>query len=393
MERRCGLKKPLLMIPGPTEASKRVLKVLSHPIVPHYGEDWKPIYDETISLLKKLFKTSGHMFIIPGAGSLAVEISAINTMDEGMKIAIPSNGYFGERLQKIFSAHGEVLNINFEWGEEIDLDKVEEKIAQDHKVKALAAVHCETSTGMINPIEKLGRIAAKYNLIYIVDAISSIGGMEFKMDEWNVDITFVGPQKCLGAIAGITPVAVSEKFWKYLDNRVKPVPSWYLNLKTWRDYVKKSPWHPYPSTLSSPLIIALREALLEIFEEGLEKRFERHVKAAKAMRTGLKELGFKVIAKDENASSTVTAALTPENVKPATLISKVLKNHNILISSGLGKLREKAIRVGHMANTATLEHVLKTINAIGEEITKLGLKTDVSRALKKVEEAYEECGK
>jgi len=318
-----------------------------------------------------------------------VELSAINVMDEGMKIVIPSNGYSGERLQQTFQIYGEVLCVNFNWGEEIDLIEVEEKIAEDNKVRALAVVHCDSSTGVVNPVSKLGKLASKYDLIYVVDGISSIGGMDFNMDEWSIDIAFVGPQKCLGAVAGITTIAIGEKFWDYLENRKTNVPSWYLNLKTWRDYAEKEPSHPYPSTLPSPLILALREALLEIFEEGLEKRFKRHRKVAKAARTGLNMLGFKILADDNCASSTVTVALTPEEVKPSTIVRRLLKNHNMLISSGLGKLKDKAIRIGHMANTAKLSLILKTIKVVGEELNKLGSNVDVNGALKAAEKAYE----
>ncbi|MCS7365525.1 MAG: alanine--glyoxylate aminotransferase family protein [archaeon GB-1867-035] len=365
------MKKPLLMIPGPTEVSERVLKVLSKPIVPHYGEKWKPLYDEIIKLLKKLFKTEGDIFIIPGAGSLAIEISAINVIDKEMKVLIPSNGYFGERLFDIFSPHGEVEIIRFEWGEDLNINKIREKVEEDPKIKAIAVVHVETSTGVVNPIEKISQIAYDNDLIFIVDGISSIGGIPFKMDEWHVDIAFVGPQKCLGAIAGITPMAVSQKFWEYMKKRGTMVPSWYLSLETWKNYVKEEPWHPYPSTLPSPLILALREALIEIFEEGLERRFERHRKTAKIIREGLSRLGFKVVAREDNAAATVTVAATPNNVNPSTLIKKIEENHGILISRGLGKFENKWIRIGHMANTAKPQYAMNIIKAIEVELSKL----------------------
>ncbi len=375
------------MIPGPTEVSKRILKVIGEQVLPHYGEVWKPIYDETINLLRKLFKTSGDIYIIPGAGSLAVEMAAVNLMDERTVAIIPSNGYFGERLQEAFKVYGKVVKVDFEFGKPIDVDKVEETVRRNPEAKILVAVHCETSTGILNPVKELGEIAENYNLIYVVDGISSIGGVEFKMDEWHIDMAFAGPQKCIGALAGITPIALNEKIWKHIEN--KKIRSWYLNLKFWRDYKLKVPWHPYPSTIPSTLIMALREALLEVFEEGLEKRFKRHRRVAKSIRAGLRELGLKVIAQEEYASPTVTAAITPEKIDSRELIRQLLREHNIMISSGLGEMQEKIIRIGHMANTANIECALKVINAVGTQLNKMGMEIDVKKALEVVKEVYE----
>jgi alanine-glyoxylate transaminase/serine-glyoxylate transaminase/serine-pyruvate transaminase len=251
------MKKLRLMIPGPVELAPEVLALMAEPMVAHYGEEWTAFYKETIALLKRVFQTEGGVFLLPGSGSAGLDAAFGSTVFPDGKVLIPQNGFFGERLEEIVRTYTpNVQALRFSLGQPIELKAVETVLQKEH-FEVVAAVHCETSTGVLNPIRELSKLCQHYGALFIVDAISSLAIESLKMDAWGIDLCVSASQKGLEAPPGLGLVAVGTKGWE----RVEQVnsPGWYLNLKTWKDYEEKwGDWHPHPVTQAVNNIKALR---------------------------------------------------------------------------------------------------------------------------------------
>ncbi|MCS7126478.1 MAG: alanine--glyoxylate aminotransferase family protein [Aigarchaeota archaeon] len=377
-------RRPILMIPGPTEVPAEVLASVSMPVYPHYGREWAEIYEETTMLATQVFNTSGEVIIFPGPGSAALEMGISNLVAPGEKIIVISNGFFGERLVEIARHLGcKVVLLKADYGKVVDVRQLEEVLEMHKDAKGLAVVHNETSTGVINPIEEYGRVAKENNLFYIVDAISSFGAVELQVDDWGIDYCVGYAGKALASVPGIAPVAIGLEVFKFIENRVWDPSSWFLDLKVWRTYIEE--WrpigHPYPSTVPTHSIVGLREALKIALNEGLEKRYERHEKIALGFRKAVRAMGLEVVALEEYASPTVTAIRSSEEFC-GKIIREMLERFNIMVSSGIGELKGKAFRVGHMGLTASHHYIVYTISSLVQVLNSLGLEIDESKPLK-----------
>ncbi|MHC1581768.1 MAG: pyridoxal-phosphate-dependent aminotransferase family protein, partial [Candidatus Syntropharchaeia archaeon] len=205
--------KELILLPGPVPVVPRILRSMAKPMINHRGREFKELYTGIQEILKEVFQTENDIFVLSGSGTCAMETAIANLID-GDGIVSVMNGKFGDRFGEIAERYGKVRRVSFEWGESIDPERVEEAI--DEETKAICMVHNETSTGILNPAREIGEIAKKHDLIFIVDGITSIGGENFPVDEWNVDIAVVGSQKCLGAPPGLSAISVSERVWDML---------------------------------------------------------------------------------------------------------------------------------------------------------------------------------
>lgn len=372
------VRRHILMIPGPTEVLPEVLASVSLPIHPHYGREWAEIYEETTKLAAQVFNTSGEVLIFPGPGSAALEMGIANLIAPGEKIIVISNGFFGDRVKEIAHHLGcRVISLRAEYGKIIEPKQLEETLETHKDVKGLAVVHNETSTGVRNPIMAYGRIAREHNLYYIVDAISSYGAIELKVDDWGIDYCVGYAGKALSSVPGIAPVAISHEAFRFIEDRSWRPSSWFLDLSVWRTYMNE--WkvigHPYPSTVPTHSIVGLMEALKTALNEGLEKRYERHEKMAKAFRKAVEAMDLEVVAPEEYASSTVTAIRSPEGLS-GKIVKGMLEKFNIMVSGGLGELEGKSFRVGHMGLTATPPYLVYTISALARTLSDLGVRVD-----------------
>ncbi|MCL7388459.1 MAG: alanine--glyoxylate aminotransferase family protein [Thaumarchaeota archaeon] len=387
-----SLRRPILMIPGPTEVPHEVLASVSMPVYPHYGRDWAEIYEETTKLAAQLFNTSGEVIIFPGPGSAALEMGIANLIAPGEKIIVISNGFFGDRIDEIAHHLGcRVVSLKADYGRVVEPRELEETLKIHRDVKGLAVVHNETSTGVKNPIIAYGRIAKEHNLFYIVDAISSYGAVELQVDDWGIDYCVGYAGKALSSVPGIAPVAIGPEVFRFIEDREWKPSSWFLDLTVWKNYMDK--WrpigHPYPSTVPTHSIVGLREALKIALNEGLEKRYERHEKMAAGFRKAVKAMGLEVVAPEEYASPTVTAVRSPEGLS-SKIIREMLEKFNIMVSGGLGQLEGKCFRVGHMGLTATPHYIVYTISALARTLKNLGVKVDEYRP---IEEFYKHIEK
>jgi len=382
--------KKILMIPGPSEAHPEVLNVLSQPVMPHYGKEWGEIYEDTCQQLKKLFNTKQSVIILAGPGGLGLELSVANLIEPGDKAIVVHNGFFGELYGKVVELYERmpvVITKNF--GEAADVNSIKEK-CKEEDIKAIFLVHNETSTAVVNPVKEIGEIAKKKMILYAVDAISSFGGMELRCDDWNIDVCVGYASKALGSIMGVTPVMISEKTWEVAKNRKHPIRGRYMNLNVWEEYIEELTeiGHPFPASVPTSVVLALRKAIELALEEGLENRYKRHAISGKAVREGIRALGLKCLPKEEIASDTVTALLLPEGISEIDLRRFIEEKFNIMVSLMKNLIGLEGIRIGHMGVTASQFYVIPTLAALEKTLSIFGFKTKPGSAVAAAMDVY-----
>jgi aspartate aminotransferase-like enzyme len=379
------------MIPGPSEPYPDTVASLSKPVLPHYGPEWKTLYDNTCSDLKKLFNTENEVIIVPACGNSGLELAVANLLEPGDKVLLVNNGFFGEMLKEIIIAYdGSPLVASAKFGEAIDMDTIKDVLERENNVKAIFSVYNETSTGVINNIVEIGKIAKEYNLFNVVDAISAFGGMELNVDKWNIDICIGYPSKSLGAIMGSTPVSISKKVWDYNSKRESKIRTRFLSLKLWRKCIDQwASWgHPFPTSMPTSNIYALKIGLEIALKEGLKNRYLRHKICKRAVREGISSLGISpFVFKEEDASNTLTSMLLPEKVNFADVISNIKNNFNIMIGS-MNLIGVNGLRIAHMGLTASPHYILPTLFALETTLHKLGFNINKGEALRKAGEIF-----
>ncbi|HKM78489.1 MAG TPA: alanine--glyoxylate aminotransferase family protein [Candidatus Bathyarchaeia archaeon] len=382
----------ILMIPGPSEVAEETRMEIGKPVIAHYGSEWVTIYNETIGLLKKVFQTTNDIFVIPGSSSSAMEASIESTIEPGDKVLVELSGNFGLRFKEIVEMHqGKVVPLEVELGNAVDPDNVRKTLEKEKGVKAMTLVSNETSTGVANPVKELGEITQEYGILYIVDAVSALGGIDLKTDDWNIDFCITGTQKCLETPPGLALTSVSSKAWKVMESRREPIRGWYLNLLNLRRYCKLwADWHPQgPETMPTPTFMGLRFVLKKIMNEGLQQRFERHRKSAKAVRAALRTMGLELFVRDEIASKTLTSAKVPQGIRLGEIIATMESEHNTMIAGGVGPTQGKIIRIGHMGVTASPNYILPALSALEKTLKKLGYPVTLNSGVKAAETVLE----
>ncbi len=361
------MKNPLLMIPGPCALTREVQEAMAGPLVPHYGEEWVREYNETRESLKPVLGTKGKVYLTVGSGHAGVEAAVNILAAPGERIAVVDNGFFGERIAWIAETYGiGVVRIKGEWGKPADPALVEKVLKEERDIKAVAVVHGETSTGAVNPVKEIGEIAGRRNVLLFVDAVCSVGGMEFLMDDWGVDVCVTASQKGLSAPPGLAIIALSAQAQDFLEARPCPPVGWYLNLRIWQEFEEKQGrFQPYGITMPVNNVRALKVSLEQIYQEGLERRFQRHKQVARRIREGIYALGLETLAQGEPLPL-VTAVKCPPGVKAGEIVSFLKEKHGIYISGGLGAHKEDTFRVGHMGVTATAEAAEVFLEALGD---------------------------
>ncbi|WP_421078252.1 alanine--glyoxylate aminotransferase family protein [Methanothermococcus sp. Ax23] len=362
----------LLMIPGPTMVPNTVLTSMANPIIGHRTKDYGELLEDTIEKMKKVFMTENDVYLITGSGTSAMDMAISNTVDKGDKVLTITNGNFGERFCKIADVYGaEVIKLENEWGDNAKPEQVKEILEENPDIKVVTVVHNETSTGVKNPIEEIGNIVKDYDALYVVDTVSSLGGDYVDVDKFNIDICVTGSQKCIAAPPGMAAISVSEKAWDVIN--ATETKSFYLDIKAYKKRYETKKETPYTPSVS--LTYAMNEALEIVLDEGLENRFKRHEKLAKATIAGLEAMGIELFAKEWARSVTVTSAKYPEGITDSEFRGLLANKYGILVAGGQGQASGKIFRVGHMGE-AREYHVLGTLAAIEMAFNELGLDVD-----------------
>ena len=367
-----NLERELLMIPGPTMVSPRVLRALSQPVLSHGSKEFVERFAEALKLQRWLFMTEGTPLMLAGSGTLGMEAIIANVVEKGDRVLCLENGFFGEKWADIVIAHGGVPDrLRFDWGAGLNLKMISEKLDQGG-YKAFTVEHVDTSTGIANPIDKIGELAKDSDALFIVDSVCGLGGMPFKMDEWNVDLGLTGSQKALGAPPGLTLFCLNEKAWKAIESRNSPVADYYADLKRWRPIMEDP--RKYFATPATGMVLGMLEALRIIQEEGLENRWRRHEIFSKAFRAGLAGMGLKSFPEKGHEAHTLSVPVIPEGIKDSDVRGLMQLKYGVVVAGGLGSIAGKTIRIGHMGS-ATTNDVIATLSALEMAMTEFGYKT------------------
>ena len=365
-----------LMIPGPVEVEDEVLNEMASPVPAHYGDEWMKIYGETIDCLKRVFQTENDLFIMGGPGSAALDASFGSLLATGEKVLIPSNGFFGQRLRAMSKGYGlEVVPLDFPPEQAISATAVEAHLKKEKDIQAVAIVHHETSTGVLNPLPEIAAVTNKAGVPIIVDAVSSLGGVPLPVDEWGIDLCITVPNKCLAAPPGTSLISVSQRAWDIIESKNDRSHGWYLNLQTWRQYaIEWASWHPYPTTMATSNVLALLASLKQLLAEGLETRYVRTARAAERTRKGLTDMGFELFVEGPHASPLITAAKGRPDMSIAEMAQFLRDECGIMISGGLDELAGKIFRVGHMGKAISSEYIEAFLAGIRGFLQRKGLK-------------------
>jgi alanine-glyoxylate transaminase/serine-glyoxylate transaminase/serine-pyruvate transaminase len=305
-----------------------------------------------------------------------MEACVANLIEPEDKILVCVHGYFGDRLrQMVERQEAQITLISEEWGRPIDPQKVEAEM-KANSFKVITLVHAETSTGVLQPMDDIVKLAEKYGVMIILDTVTSLGGVEVKMDEWGLAAAYSCSQKCIGCPPGLSPVSFSDRAVEAVKSRKHPVRSWYLDITLLEKY-----WEPervYHHTSSSTLNYALLEALRLIEEEGLQNRFDRHLENHRALVAGVEALGLEMLVSPEYRLPTLNTIKIPEGIDDMKLRSYLLETFNLEIGGGLGALKGKVWRVGLMGHSSSAENVLFFLSAINRALAIQGHKTDLA---------------
>jgi alanine-glyoxylate transaminase/serine-glyoxylate transaminase/serine-pyruvate transaminase len=325
---------------------------MGRPIAAHYGPDWAKLYRETATMMQYAFGTTGDVLFLFCSGGGAVEAAIGSLFAPGEEVLIVNNGFFGQRLMMIAEALGLVgVPVTAAWGRPVDLTAVRQTLTNNKAIKGILSVHHDTGTGRLNPVAELGAIAREFDIPLMVDAVASTGGDPLLVDEWGIDVCVTAGNKCLGAPVGLAPIAVSPRAWAVMEQKEKTAVGWYLNLRTWRKAVQEGgDWHPSPVTVSSHTMLGLHVALHKLCEEGLEERWRRYKETAEWFRGAIKERGWELFVEGNDASSVITAVQCPADINAVDFINTLREEYQIQISNGLGELRDKVLRIGHMGD-------------------------------------------
>jgi len=378
----------VLMGPGPSNVSARVLQAMSAPCIGHLDPYFLFIMDETQRLLKYLFQTE-NPFTIPvsGTGSAGMETCFVNLVEPGEEVVVCINGVFGMRMADIVKRlGGHLIQVDGEWGRAIDPEAVR-KAVRGKNPKVLALVHAETSTGVCQPLEDIANIAHEAGALFLVDMVTSLGGMEVAVDAMGIDVAYSGTQKCISCPPGLSPITFGSAAIKALESRKSPVVSWYLDMSMVRSYWGAE--RKYHHTAPINMIYALREALRIIAEEGLEARFARHQLNHRALVAGIEAMGLAMLVPEPERLPMLNAICIPEGVNDMKVRKALLNDFGIEIGGGLGDLQGKIWRVGLMGHSSSRKNVFLFLSALETLLNAEGAKTK-SGALKEASVVYAE---
>ncbi len=353
----------ILLGPGPSDVHPRVLRAMSTPLLGHLDPQFLEIMNETQEMLRGVFQTKNPLtFPVSGTGSAGMETCVVNLIEPGDKMAVCVNGVFGQRMTDVAQRAGaQVTVIERPWGEVFDPQQVRE-VLQKVRPKVLGIVHAETSTGARQPMTELGRICRETDTLLLADTVTSLGGIPVEMDAWGIDAVYSGTQKCLSAPPGLAPVSFSPRGVEVINNRKTKVQSWYLDMGMVQRYWGEERFYHHTAPITA--IYGLREALRVVHEEGLEPRFQRHLRNHQALKTGLAALGIGYAAAEGHQLPMLNAVKIPAGVDDLAVRKRLLAEFGIEIGGGLGDFKGKVWRIGLMGQSSRPGNVLLFLAAL-----------------------------
>lgn len=380
----------ILMGPGPSDVSERVLKALSQQTIGHLDPQFVTLMDEIKQLIQYAFQTKNELTIpVSAPGSSGMETCFMNLVESGDHVLVCINGVFGMRMKEVASRAGaNVQTVEFEWGQAVDPNTVDEYLSNHSEISMVAFVHAETSTGVLSDAKAICEIAHKHNCLAIVDAVTSLGGSELRVDEWQIDAIYSGTQKCLSCIPGLSPVSFSELAIEKIKKRTQKNYSWFLDLNLVMDYWGANVKRTYHHTAPVNSLYALHEALLILKEEGIENAWLRHRQNHEALVIGLEALGLDMLVSPNIRLPQLNAVKIPDGIDDASVRAYLLNEFDLELGAGLGKFAGNAWRIGLMGNGCSQKNVNYCIASLGTALKEQGFECDTESALKSVENFY-----
>ncbi|QEY22193.1 alanine--glyoxylate aminotransferase family protein [Psychrobacillus sp. AK 1817] len=373
----------ILRIPGPSPIPPSVQRAMNQSMIGHRGKETSDMLKKIAPGLKKVFGTTQEVAIIAGSGTAGLETAVVNVVKPGEEVLVVVTGAFGDRFTKICEAFNiKVHVLNVEWGKALNPEEIKAFLAGHPEIKVVFSTYCETSTGVLNPIDKLALAVQEVSdALIVVDGVSCVGGVETKMDEWGIDVMVTGSQKAFMLPAGLTFVAASEKAWKVIEENDQP--RFYLSLKKYRDNLLKD---TTPFTPALSLLFGLEQVLSLLEAEGLNNVYSRHALMKDMTRAAFKALGIPLLTSDEDASPTVTA-VQPEDFDAEEFRKILKKEFAISIAGGQQHLTGKIFRIGHMGYCSPADQ-LQIISAIEVALKKLGKNIELGKGTAAAQQVY-----
>jgi alanine-glyoxylate transaminase / serine-glyoxylate transaminase / serine-pyruvate transaminase len=368
--------KKLLLGPGPSEVYPSILEQMSQPLLGHLDPDFLKLMDELRTMLQSVFETRNELTMaMPGTGSAGMETVLVNLIEPGDKVIIGVNGVFGSRMVDVAERAGaQVVSVLQDWGQAIQPEQIEQAIREHVDAVLVAVVHAETSTGVRQPLEEIAGLVHQAGMLLVVDAVTSLGGIQVGIDAIGIDACYSGTQKCLSTPPGLSPVTFGPKAIEKLERRKTKVQSWYLDTSMIRSYWSQERFyhHTAPITMN----YALHEGLRLLLEEGLEASFRRHQQNGRALQAGLEAMGLQLVVEESVRLPMLTTMYIPEGIQDAHVRQELLQKHLIEIGGGLGPFKGKAWRIGLMGHGSNRDNVLQVLDALAKVLNGAGHRAD-----------------
>lgn len=378
-----------LMGPGPSDVHPRVTGAMARPCIGHLDPAFVGMMDEVKEMLQYAFQTKNKLTIpVSAPGSAGMEATFQNLLEHGDKAIVCQNGVFGGRMKEVVERCGATpIMVEDEWGKPVDPQKAEDALKANPDAKLLAFVHAETSTGARSDADILCKLAHDHGAMALVDAVTSLGGSELKVDEWGIDAIYSGTQKCLSCTPGISPVSFSDRAVEVITTRNTKVQSWFLDTNLVMGYWGPNAKRAYHHTAPVNALYALHESLVMLQEEGLENSWSRHYNNHLALRAGIEAMGLSFIVDEAHRLPQLNSVTIPDGVDEAAVRSKLLNEFNLEIGAGLGALAGKVWRIGLMGHSSRAENIFLCLSSLEAVLSEMGADINTGVALEAAQAA------
>lgn len=356
----------ILMGPGPSDVPDRVREAMARPTLGHLDPEFITMMDAVRELLQYAFQTDNRLTLpVSAPGSAGMECCFANLVEPGDQVIVCQNGVFGGRMKEnVIRCGGRVIAVDVPWGEPVAPRRLEETLKAHPEARLVAFVQAETSTGVLSDTATLVDLAHRYGCLTIVDAVTSLGGIELRVDEWGIDAVYSGTQKCLSCVPGLAPVSFNETAWERIQARRHPVQSWFLDLQLLTGYWAQGHQRAYHHTAPVNTLYALHEALLILQEEGLENAWQRHRLHHQALAAGLQALGLELSVAEKDRLPQLNAVSIPAGLDDSAIRRRLLQEYNLEIGAGLGAFAGRLWRIGLMGQSCCRHNVLYCLAAL-----------------------------
>ena len=363
----------ILMGPGPSDVSPRVLQAMARPTLGHLDPLFVGMMDEVKSLLQYAFQTQNDLTMpVSAPGSAGMEACFANLVEPGDKVIVCQNGVFGGRMKEnVERFGGTAIMVQDDWGKPVDPDKVEAALKANPDAKILAFVHAETSTGTRSDAKLLTELAHQYGCLVIVDAVTSLTGSELRVDAWGIDAIYSGTQKCMSCVPGLSPVSFGARAVEVIKQRKTKIQSWFLDMSLIMGYWGGGTKRAYHHTAPVNTLYALHEALVMVQAEGLENAWARHQYHHQALKAGLEAMGIRFVVEEAYRLPQLNLITVPEGVDEALVRQRLLSEYSIEIGAGLGALAGKVWRIGLMGHACNTKNVLTCLGALDAVLSSM----------------------